>query len=170
MHYGWAERGCSIVYSYWDDSAFNGGAGRAPVGEGQLVEKKRLKTLRVPSPLCPVKKNPYLSRSSSRPASSWNSVTVSVHVTPHPLLDSTDNAASQHYWASYVLSIVLKHFLFLCVHAHLILTKPCDVGIFSSSPFIWQFVSVQAHLRDTVASVPDHHSKANRLCLVSQYI
>ena len=70
MHYGWAERGCSIVYSYWDDSAFNGGAGRAPVGEGQLVEKKRLKTLRVPSPLCPVKKNPYLSRSSSRPASS----------------------------------------------------------------------------------------------------
>ena len=40
MDYGWAERGCSIVDSYWDDSAFNGGAGRAPVGEGQLIEER----------------------------------------------------------------------------------------------------------------------------------
>ena len=56
MDYGWAERGCSIVDSYWDDSAFNGGAGRAPVGEGQLVEERRLRTLRVPILLCPVKK------------------------------------------------------------------------------------------------------------------
>ena len=56
MDYGWAERGCSIADPYWDDAAFNGGAGTAPVGEGQLVEKRRLRTLRVPSSLCPVKK------------------------------------------------------------------------------------------------------------------
>ena len=57
MDYGWAERGCSIVDSYRDDSAFNGGAGRAPVGEGQLIEERRLRLLRVPAQLCPVKKS-----------------------------------------------------------------------------------------------------------------
>ena len=114
-------------------------------------------------------KNPYLSRSSSRPASSWHSVTASAHATPHPLLDSFDNGISQHYWAYYVLDTVLKHFIFLQVHS----VNPHNTfwcRYFLVITIYSIIFLVQAYLGDTVGSIPDHHSKANRHFLVSQCI